>query len=161
MLLLHALNPMLEHENSHSPSPEGKSVSRIKPLGGYLVEAGLLTPGQIDVALNDQKLTGMRFGEILAARGWVKQQTIEYLMQKVILPEKAAVRQQPPQQQAAQQQAAQPGVSKARLLAEPSVMSRLDRDSSGSRKQPPRHDAPIAKPLPSVPAADDDVSWVG
>jgi hypothetical protein len=43
-----------------------------KRLGGYLVEAGLLTPAQIDVALNDQKLTGMRFGEILAARGWVK-----------------------------------------------------------------------------------------
>ncbi len=53
-----------------------------KRLGGYLVEAGLLTSAQIDVALNDQKLTGMRFGEILAARGWVKQQTIKYLMHR-------------------------------------------------------------------------------
>ncbi len=38
------------------------SASNRKRLGGYLVEAGLLTPAQVDVALNDQKLTGMRFG---------------------------------------------------------------------------------------------------
>jgi hypothetical protein len=44
--------------------------SNSKRLGGYLVEAGLITPAQVDVALNDQKIMdGMRFGEVLSARG--------------------------------------------------------------------------------------------
>ena len=58
--------------NSNDRSSSSLNAQQRKRLGGYLVEAGLLTPAQIDVALNDQKLTGMRFGEILAARGWVK-----------------------------------------------------------------------------------------
>ncbi len=70
---------------------EGGATPRKKRLGGYLVEAGLLTPAQVDMVLHDQKATGMRFGEILAARGWVKQQTIEYLMEKVVLPEREAL----------------------------------------------------------------------
>ncbi|WP_075597903.1 hypothetical protein [Leptolyngbya sp. 'hensonii'] len=61
-----------------------------KRLGGYLVEAGLITPAQIEVALQDQHFTGMRFGEILVARGWVKEQTVEYLMQKIVVPERQA-----------------------------------------------------------------------
>lgn len=60
-----------------------------KRLGDYLVEAGLLTQTQIEVALEDQQNTGMRLGEVLAHRGWVKEETIEYLMQKVILPERS------------------------------------------------------------------------
>jgi hypothetical protein len=61
---------------------------KFKRLGSYLLEAELLTQAQVDVALADQQVTGMQFGEILVARGWIKQQTIEYLMQKVILPER-------------------------------------------------------------------------
>ncbi len=61
-----------------------------KPLGLYLMEAGLLTPAQVEVALNDQKMTGLRFGQVIALRGWVKQQTIDYLMQKIIIPERQA-----------------------------------------------------------------------
>lgn len=61
-----------------------------KRLGHYLVEAGLLTPDQVSVALNDQKATGMRFGDIVVARGWLKEQTIEWVMQKVVIPEKRA-----------------------------------------------------------------------
>lgn len=60
-----------------------------KRLGDYLVEAGLLTQNQVEVALEDQQNTGMRFGEVLVHRGWVKEETIEYLMQKVILPERS------------------------------------------------------------------------
>lgn len=86
---------MQEH-NPFNPRSQSASSPRGKRLGGYLVEAGLLTPAQIDVALNDQKNSGMRFGEVLAARGWVKQQTIEYLMQKVILPEQRALEQEDP-----------------------------------------------------------------
>jgi len=63
--------------------------SPLKRLGSYLVEADLVTQAQIDAALADQAVTGARLGEILAARGWVKQKTVEYLMEKVILPERA------------------------------------------------------------------------
>lgn len=61
-----------------------------KRLGNYLIEAGLLTPAQVEVVLHDQQQLQMRFGEILAARGWVKQTTIDYLMQKIIMPERQA-----------------------------------------------------------------------
>jgi hypothetical protein len=61
-----------------------------KPLGAYLVEAGLVSEAQIGVALADQGVTSMLFGEILVTRGWVKAQTIEYLMQKIVIPERTA-----------------------------------------------------------------------
>lgn len=57
-----------------------------KRIGGYLIEAGLLSPAQVEVVLSDQELTGMRFGEILVSRGWLKSQTIEFLFHNVILP---------------------------------------------------------------------------
>jgi hypothetical protein len=63
-----------------------------KPLGAYLVEAGLLTDAQVGVALADQGTTFLPFGEIVVTRGWVKEQTIEYLMQKVIIPERSTER---------------------------------------------------------------------
>lgn len=65
--------------------------SPFKPIGDYLVEAGLLSPSQVAVALNDQAMTGMRFGEILAARGWVKEQTIEFIFDKIIEPERRSL----------------------------------------------------------------------
>lgn len=68
--------------------------NQAKPIGSYLLEAGLLSQGQIDVALADQQYTDMTFGEIVATRGWVKQQTIDYLMQKVVLPERDMAAQQ-------------------------------------------------------------------
>ena len=125
-----------------------------KRLGGYLVEAGLLSPAQIDVALNDQKLTGMRFGEILAARGWVKQQTIEYLMHKVVMPEQQAVK--PPSGRSI---AHQPQASAVRTSAHVSAdASPAEPEAS---KQLIRREVPIAKPLPSSGKPDGDISWVG
>lgn len=62
----------------------------LKRLGSYLTEAGLLTQVQIDVALADQEATGVRFGDILVLRGWIKEQTIEYFMRKLVLPEREA-----------------------------------------------------------------------
>lgn len=59
-----------------------------KPLGLYLVEAGVITRSQLNMALDDQKVDARRMGEILADRGWVKQETIEYLMKKVVLPQR-------------------------------------------------------------------------
>lgn len=64
------------------------SLTESKRLGDYLIEAGLLTPSQVEVALADQVTTQLRFGDVLIRRGWVKEETIEYLMQKVILPER-------------------------------------------------------------------------
>jgi hypothetical protein len=132
------------------------SLSGRKRLGRYLLEAGLVTPGQIDVALNDQKLTGMKFGEILAARGWVKQQTIEYLMRKIVLPEREALKPQPRQQiktppkQARPQPAAQSATAK-------SAKSAAQSDKNGTGQHPR---VPISKPLPSIPS-ESGVNWVG
>ena len=61
--------------------------SERKRLGNYLVDAGLLTQKQINEALNEQKSTGKRLGEVISSHGWTNQQTIEYMMEKVVLPE--------------------------------------------------------------------------
>jgi hypothetical protein len=76
------------HANSAQPS-----LTESKRLGDYLVEAGLLSHGQIEVALADQVSSNLKFGDVLVRRGWIKEETIEYLMQKVILPERAGLHQ--------------------------------------------------------------------
>jgi hypothetical protein len=76
------------HANSAQPS-----LTESKRLGDYLVEAGLLSSGQIEVALADQVNSTLKFGDVLVRRGWIKEETIEYLMQKVILPERAGLHQ--------------------------------------------------------------------
>lgn len=75
------------HANSAQPS-----LTESKRLGDYLVEAGLLSKGQIEVALADQVNNNLKFGDILVRRGWIKEETIEYLMEKIILPERAGLR---------------------------------------------------------------------
>lgn len=62
-----------------------------KRLGHYLVEAGLLTQGQIETALSEQKESGLRLGELLVKKGWLKQQTIEFLIKEVILAERVVL----------------------------------------------------------------------
>ncbi|WP_448381123.1 hypothetical protein [Gloeomargarita sp.] len=57
-----------------------------KPIGEYLVEAGLLEQSQVDLALAEQRRTGKRFGDIIVAHGWLQRQTIEYWMKNVIIP---------------------------------------------------------------------------
>ncbi len=69
------------------PSPSLSSSS--KCIGNYLLEAGLLSAAQVDVILSDQASTGMRFGEIAVSRGWLKEQTIEYLMKHLIMPQQS------------------------------------------------------------------------
>lgn len=63
-----------------------------KPLGMYLVEAGIVTSDQVDTALKQQQKSGKRLGEILVTRGWVEQKTIDYLMEKVVFPERRVAR---------------------------------------------------------------------
>lgn len=81
------LSPVIQFKDA-SANKGQISLTEIKRLGDYLVEAGLLTQAQIEVALADQAMTNLRFGEVLIRRGWVKEETIEYLMKKVILPER-------------------------------------------------------------------------
>lgn len=130
------------------------SVADRKRLGGYLVEAGLLTRAQVDVALNDQKVTGMRFGEILAARGWVKQQTIDYLMKKVVVPERKAIKER-------NLQAQQNSLPAKEFAHKQMTPTQKPQSSAGDRSTFNRKDAPISKPLPPVNSSDNDVSWVG
>ncbi|MGE5699752.1 MAG: GspE/PulE family protein [Deltaproteobacteria bacterium] len=54
------------------PRPAGKR----KLLGERLVESGLITPDQLDLALREQKRTGERIGEILISLGFVTQELI-------------------------------------------------------------------------------------
>jgi hypothetical protein len=50
-----------------------------KPLGLILQEAGLVSPSQVEIALRDQgQYENLRLGEILALRGWLKQETADF-----------------------------------------------------------------------------------
>jgi hypothetical protein len=69
---------------SHQPEPQRR-------LGSYLLEAGLISPAQIEVVLNDQQtMQEMRFGEVLVARGWIKPETIDFVMKRVVEPDRAS-----------------------------------------------------------------------
>jgi len=53
-----------------------------KPIGEILQEAALITHPQLEVALRDQSYyEDMRLGEILALRGWIKQDTADFFVQ--------------------------------------------------------------------------------
>jgi hypothetical protein len=66
-----------------------------KPIGEYLVEAGLLEQSQVEIALQEQRRTGRKLGEIIVEHGWLQAQTIEYWMKNVIIPHRRIT--QPPQ----------------------------------------------------------------
>ena len=53
-------------------------------LGDYLVDAGLLTSAQVEVILQDQHISPLRFGELVVQRGWVTQKTIDFICKKVV-----------------------------------------------------------------------------
>lgn len=131
-----------------------------KPIGEYLIEAGLLTSAQVDVILTDQVTAAVPFGEIVTMRGWVKEQTIEYLMRKVILPERQA--------------------AKAKRTVEASTnIGPLSDEMQANMVRQPRRTYPGSEDLPMVkiskttfggkgtddaPTADDPedaVKWVG
>lgn len=121
-----------------------------KRLGSYLLEAGLLTADQITVVLNDQQATGMRFGDIVVARGWLKEQTIEWIVTKVVEPERQINQRRQP--------VPQPQTNPPRPVE--AVPTPLAFDTQ-SKKPPMRRDLPISKPLPPVQSPDGDVKWVG
>ena len=154
-----------------------------KQLGAYLVDAGLLTADQINVILNDQQATGMRFGEIVTARGWVKEQTIEWIVEKVVEPERHQPVVPAPVTQAPVRSSSQAATSTAQAFRpkslqvlratagnsiENSGVEPLPNEteptlnaSLNAKKSSLRRESPISKPLPPVKSPDGDVSWVG
>jgi hypothetical protein len=158
----------------------------IKKLGNYLVDAGLVTLAQIDVALNDQEfMDDMRIGDILVTRGWIKQQTLDFVIDKVVDPEQAIARQttladsmvtrQKPQNTSTVVQSVTPStripepspstIAHARSLDGNRVIEILkpQRTYTVGDVTTPSDPGWIndRKPLSSVPSDDDDMNWAG
>jgi hypothetical protein len=58
-------------------------ISSQKPIGEILQEAGLIYDSQLQVALQDQIIyPDLRLGEILALRGWIKQETVDFFAEE-------------------------------------------------------------------------------
>ena len=53
-----------------------------KPLGQILVEAGLISMSQIELALQEQKQSNLRIGEILTLHGWIQQETADFFAEQ-------------------------------------------------------------------------------
>jgi len=73
-------------DNSNSANADAGDDTGIqyrKPLGRYLVEAGLLSQSQLDIALRDQEYSGYHLGEILVLRGWVQQSVIDLVVKRL------------------------------------------------------------------------------
>ncbi|CBN54489.1 MULTISPECIES: WecB/TagA/CpsF family glycosyltransferase [Kamptonema] len=67
-----------------------------KPIGQILQEAGLISSEQVAAVLQEQAEDNyrLRFGEILARRGWIKPETIDFLAEH--LPNLAATKEKKP-----------------------------------------------------------------
>ena len=53
-----------------------------QPLGEILVEAGLVTLAQIELALQEQVESNLKIGEILASHNWINQKTADFFVDK-------------------------------------------------------------------------------
>ena len=51
-----------------------------KPLGYYLQEANLLKEEQINVILQEQKQSWLRFGAVAVLKGWITQNTLDFFL---------------------------------------------------------------------------------
>jgi hypothetical protein len=88
-LLAHAKVPKVaDGQFSYTYEMRAKQVHSVKRLGSYLVEAGLLAADKLALALIEQQATGKRLGDVLSDNGWVSRQTIEYIVEKLVLPER-------------------------------------------------------------------------
>jgi hypothetical protein len=132
-----------------------------KRIGNHLVDAGLLTADQIKVALNDQQATGMRFGEIVVARGWLKEQTVEWVVSKVVEPERKQTKPDPSAARASSRPQSLKILQAAADESESHPQTAAAQANAHARKPPLRREVPISKPLPPVKSTDGDVNWVG
>lgn len=54
----------------------------VRPIGQLLRQACLLSDAQVDVVLRDQAENGdLRFGDILALRGWLQPKTVDFFVE--------------------------------------------------------------------------------
>jgi len=53
-----------------------------RPLGEVLIEAGLISASQLELALQQQRNDSRRVGEILASHNWIKQKTADFFVEK-------------------------------------------------------------------------------
>ncbi|KAI9131351.1 NAD(P)-binding domain-containing protein [Acaryochloris sp. CCMEE 5410] len=61
-----------------------EQLAHSQGIGARLLEAGLLTSEQLEVALAEQELQATaRLGEVIQKRGWVKERTIQFLLNQV------------------------------------------------------------------------------
>jgi hypothetical protein len=167
--------------NSDSRPPTSHQPLPPRPIGSYLVEAGLITPAQVDVALNDQKfMDGMRFGDVLIARGWVKQQTLDFIVNRVIVPEQQQERRkmnlsaqnrlptpqaealppetpETPKLEASNRQSRLPMIRLEMVPNQPYRSARLVEPNS----EPDRSSLDDRPTIEPQPPKDDGVNWVG
>jgi thioredoxin reductase len=62
-----------------------EQLAQPQSIGSRLLQAGLLTSEQLETALAEQELgTVARLEEILKNRGWVKERTIQFMLDKVV-----------------------------------------------------------------------------
>ena len=157
------MQDLVQDRTDRHSTQSGSSQPAPKRLGNYLVEAGLLSPDQINVILTDQQATGMRFGEIVVARGWLKEQTIEWIVEKVIAPERQSVCSQPQSiaSVSAHTASAQPKETHSQFADRQPTFPTPPTAQSTATKPFARRDLPISKPLPSVNSVDNGVYWVG
>lgn len=66
----------------HSTSNKNLTFTN-KPLGETLMEAGLISASQIEIALNEQKDYNMKIGEIFALHNWLDQKTADFFVEKL------------------------------------------------------------------------------
>ena len=69
----------MENSLSHEEIRTSKST---KPLGEILIEAGLISASQLEIALYQQETDSRKIGEILATHNWVKQKTADFFADK-------------------------------------------------------------------------------
>ena len=54
-----------------------------KPLGETLMEAGLISASQIEIALNEQKEHNLKIGKIFALHSWIDQKTADFFVERL------------------------------------------------------------------------------
>lgn len=61
-----------------------EKLYKYKPLGTYLVEAGLITSVELQQALDAQQRENKRLGDILIQYGWIEKQLLEDFIENVV-----------------------------------------------------------------------------
>jgi tetratricopeptide (TPR) repeat protein len=72
-------NDAIQKESLNINIYEQNMYSQGTPIGSLLEKAGLISLGEIEIALEDQKHnSNLRLGQILAIKGWIKQETADF-----------------------------------------------------------------------------------